>query len=81
MTQEFVKACSLDVGPLSNLVSGTLSMNSFGGLFSQPSGYVIIKVQVEWVQGYDEDQVTLVILDPIDFGSWVLVILGTLAIN
>ena len=60
VTPEFVKACSLDVGPLSNLVNGTLSVNSFGRLFSQPLGYVIMKIQVEGVWGYDEDQVTLI---------------------
>ena len=33
------------------------------------------------MRGYDEGQVALVIPDPADFGSWVLVILGTLTIN
>ena len=77
VTPEFVKAQSLDIGPLSNEVDGTLSMNSFGGLFSQPLGYVIIRVQVEGVGGSDEDQVALVIPDPTEFGSQVPVILGT----
>ena len=36
---------------------------------------------MERMQGYGEDQVALVIADPTDFGSWVLVILGTLTIN
>ena len=44
VTPEFIKAHSLDVGPLSNLVDGTLKINGFGGLFSQPLGYVIISV-------------------------------------
>ena len=34
VTPEFVKAHSLDVGPLSDLVDGTLKINGFGGLFS-----------------------------------------------
>ena len=51
VTLEFVKAHSLDVGPLSDLVDGTLKINEFGGLFSQPLGYVIIRVQVEGVKG------------------------------
>ena len=42
---------------------------------------VIIRVQVEGVWGYDEDQVALVILDSTGFGSWVLVTLGTPTIN
>ena len=44
VTQEFIKAHSLDVGPLYNLVDGTLKINGFGGLFSWPLGYVIIRV-------------------------------------
>ena len=63
MTPEFTKACSLDMGPLSNLVDGTFKINGFGGLFSQPLGYVIIRVQLEGVKGYNEDQVALVMLD------------------
>ena len=56
-------------------------MNGFSRLFSQPLGYVIIRVQVEGVWGYDEDQETLVIPDPTNFGFQVLVILGTPTIN
>ena len=53
VTPEFIKACFLDMGPLSNLVDGTLKINGFGGLFFQPLGYVIISVQVEGVKGYN----------------------------
>ena len=56
-------------------------INGFGGVFSWPLAYVIIRVQVEGVQGYDKDQVALVIPDPTGFGSQVLVTLGTLTIN
>ena len=58
-----------------------MGINGFGGLFSPPLGYIIIRVQVDGVRGYDEDQVTLVIPDSTIFGSWVPVTLGTLAIN
>ena len=40
-------------------------------------GYVIIWVQVDGVQGYNEDQIVLVILDLSNFAAWVPVILGT----
>ena len=33
VTTEFVEACSLDVGPWSDLVNGTVSVNGFDGLF------------------------------------------------
>ena len=50
----------------------TLGINGFRGVFSQPLGYVIIRVQVKGVWGYDEDQVALVIPDSTIFGSRVL---------
>ena len=81
ITPEFVKACALDVGPLSNLVDSTLKINWFGGLFSWLFGYVIIRVQVEGVKGYNEDQVALVIPDSAAFQWRVLIILGTSTIN
>ena len=68
VTPEFIKAHSLDMGPLSDLVDGTLKINGFGGLFSQPLGYVIIRVQVGGVKGYNKDQVALVIPDSTAFG-------------
>ena len=48
---EFVKAHSLEISPLSNLVDSTLGVNGFGRLFSQPLGYIIIRVQVEGMRG------------------------------
>ena len=39
--------------------------------------YVIIWVQVDGVQGYDEDQIALVILDSSNFTAVVPMILGT----
>ena len=69
VTSEFVDVHSLDVGPLSDLCSGTLAINGFRGVFSWPLGYVIIRVQVEGVRGYSEDQVTLVVPDSTGFGS------------
>ena len=81
MTPEFTEAHSLDIGPLSNLVDGNMGINGFGGLFSQPWGLVIIRVQVGGVRGYDEDQVALLIPDLTTFGSRVPVTLGMSTIN
>ena len=69
------------MGPLSDLANSTLGINGFGGVFSWSLGYIIIKVQVEGLQGYNKDQVALVILDSTIFGSQVLVNLGTPTIN
>ena len=81
VTPDFVKTHSLDAGPLNDLIDSNLNMNSFGRLSAQPLGYVIIRVQVEGVQGYNKDQVVLVIPDPTDFGSQVPVISGTPTTN
>ena len=48
-----------------------------GDAFTQPLGYMVIQVQVDAVQGYDEDQIALVIPDLSDFQVQVPVILGT----
>ena len=69
------------MGPLSNQVDRTLKVNEFGGLVSQPLGYVITRVQVEGVKGYNEDQVGLAILDLTAFESRVQVTLGTPTFN
>ena len=37
----------------------------------------MIQVQVDGVQGYDKDQIALVILDLSNFVAWIPVILGT----
>ena len=81
VTSELIKAHSLDVSPLSNLVNSKLGINGFGGLFSQPLGYIIIKAQVEGVWSYDEEQVALVVTDLTTFGSWVPTTLGKHTIN
>ena len=81
VTAEFVKACSLDIGPLSDLVNSNFSVNHLGRLFSQPLGYIIKRAQVKGVQGYNEDQVALAISDPTDFGCRVPVTLDKPTIN
>ena len=63
VTPGFIEANSLDIGPLSDLANGTLGINGYGGVFSWPLGYAIIRVQVEEIWGYDKDQVALVVPD------------------
>ena len=48
-----------------------------GNAYIRPLGYVVIQVQVDGVQGYDEDQIALVILDLSNFMAQIPVILGT----
>ena len=81
VTPDFMEAWSLDVSLLSDLVNSTMGINGFRGLYSWPLGYVIIRVQVEGVRGYDEYQVALVVQDSTTFGSQVSVTLDTPTIN
>ena len=73
----FVENHALDVRPLSYLVGRCIACIGLGNALTQPIGYVIIWVQVDRVQGYDEDQIALVIPNLSNFVAWVPVILGT----
>ena len=77
----FVENHSLDLGPLSDLVGRWVACVGLGNALTWPMGCVIIWVQVDGVQGYDEDQIALVILDLSNFVVWVPVILGTPTIS
>ena len=48
---------------------------------TQLEGYSIIQIQVDGVQGYDEEQIALVIPDLSNYVAWVPVILRTQTIN
>ena len=52
-----------------------------GNAYMRPLGYVVIWVQVDGVQGYDEDQIALVIPDLSNFTVSVPVILETPTIS
>ena len=48
-----------------------------GNTYTRPLGYAVIRVQVDGVWGYDEDQIALIIPDISHFENRVPVILGT----
>ena len=52
-----------------------------GNAYTRPLGYVMIWVQVDRVQGYDEDQIALVIPDLSNFAAQIPLILGTPTIS
>ena len=52
-----------------------------GNAYTCPIGYIIVQVQVDGVQGYDKDQIALVIPDESKFEEWVPIILGTPTIS
>ena len=77
----FIEEHSLNIGPLTDLVGGWVTCVGLGNVLTWPLGYIIIWVQVDGVQGYDEDQIALVIPDMSNFVVWIPVILGTPAIS
>ena len=77
ITPSYVKRYSLEVGLMTDLVDRWVACVGLGNAYTQPLGYIIIWVQVEGVQGYSEDQITLVVPDLSNFVAQVPIILGT----
>ena len=76
VTSEFVEAHSLDVSPLSDLAEWYFECEWLWQTILLTLGLCCHKGSGgSGVQGYDEDQVALVIKDPSVFGYWELVIL------
>ena len=63
ITPKYVSDHSLQVGPITNLIGAKVTCMGLGNVYTRPLGFVIIWVQVDRVQGYDEDQIALVIPD------------------
>ena len=77
ITPRYVKEHSLPVGLITDLMSSKVTCIGLGNAYTKPLGYIIIRVQVDGVQGYDEDQIPLIIPDFSNFVVRVPVILGT----
>ena len=76
ITLRYVSNHSLHVGPITDLMGSKVACVGLGNACTRPLGYVMIRVQVHGVWGYNEDQIALVILDFSNFAARVLVILG-----
>ena len=75
-TPKYVNDHSLLMGLITNLLGVKVTCIGLGNAYTILLGYVVIWVQVDGVQGYDEDQIALVILDVSNFAARVPVILG-----
>ena len=78
---KYVSDHSLQMGPITNLLGNKVTCMGLGNAFTRPLGYVIIQVQVDGVQGYDKDQIVLVIPDLSNFAAQIPVIFGTPTIS
>ena len=76
ITPRYVNEHSLQVGPITDLMGSKVTCVGLGNAYTRPLGYVVIQVQVDGVQGYDEDQIALVIPDISNFATRVPIILG-----
>ena len=73
----YVSNHSLQVGPITYLMGSKVAFVGLGNAYTRPLGYVVIQVQVDGGQGYNEDQIALVIPDLSNFMARVPVIHGT----
>ena len=69
------------MGLITDLIGARGAYMDLGNAYTQPLGYVIIWVQVDGVQGYNKDQIALVVLDLSNFVERIPVILGALTIS
>ena len=81
ITPKYVIDHSLQIGLITDLLGPKVACIGLGNAYVRPLGYVVIQVQVDRVQGYDEDQIALVILDLSNFAARIPVILGTPTIS
>ena len=81
ITSSYVKSRSLEMGLITNLIGRQVTCIGLENTYTQPLGYVIVKVQVDGVQGYNEDQITLVVPDLSNFAERNPIILGTPTIS
>ena len=61
---KYVSDHSLQMGPITNLLGTKVACIGLGNAYMRSLGYIII-----WVQGYDEDQIALVIPDLSNFAA------------
>ena len=73
----YVHEHSLEVGPITDFMGSKVTCVGLGNAYTRLLGYVVIQVLVDGVQGYDKDQIALVILDLSNFMAQIPVILGT----
>ena len=77
----YKKSHSLEKGLITDLISKRVTCIVLGNAYTQPLGYVIVKVQVDGVQGYNEEQIVLVVPGLLNFVKKMLIILRTPTIS
>ena len=76
ITPRYVRNHSLQVGPITDLMGSEVACVGLGNAYTRLLGYQVIWAQIDGVQGCNEDQIALVILDFSNFAARFPVILG-----
>ena len=77
ITLECMVALGLQMGPLTELREGGITINQPFNYEGRPIGYVIMSVQIEGISSYNEDQVALMVHSSTEFAHHIPIILGT----
>ena len=77
ITPNYVKSHSLEMGPITDIIGIRVTCMGLWNAYTWPLGYVIVWVQVNGVQSYNEDQITLVVLDVSNFAERIPIIVAT----
>ena len=78
---KYVSDHSLQMGLITIVLGAKVACVGLGNAYMRPLGYIIIRVPVDGVQGYDENQIALVIPHLSNFAAQIPVILGTPTIS
>ena len=77
ITPECVVALGLQMGPLTDLHEGGITIDQPFNYEGRLIGYVIMSMQIDGISGYNEDQVALMARSSAEFAHHVPIILGT----
>ena len=81
ITPKYISDHTLQMGPITNLLGAKVTCIGLGNAYMRPLGYIVIWVQVDGVQGYDKDQIALVIPDLSNYTARVPVTFRTPTIS
>ena len=81
ITPKYVSDHSFQMGLIIHLLGAKVTCVGLGNAYMRPLGYIVIWVQVHRVQGYEEDQIALVIPDISNFVAQIPVISETPTIS
>ena len=77
ITPECMVALDLQMGPLMDLWEGGITIDQPFNYKERPTGYVIMRMQINRISSYDEDQVELIAHSSTEFAHHVPIILET----